>query len=78
MSKYYDRQKGFETGNEAKTRPECVTDEHLEYLDELRESGATNMLGARPYLMDAFPVLSEEEASTVLGYWMKSFGSPNR
>jgi len=31
-------------------RPEIVTDEHLDYLDELRESGVTNMFGAGAYL----------------------------
>ena len=29
--------------------------EHLDYLDELRESGITNMFGARPYLMQSYP-----------------------
>lgn len=54
-------------------RPDFVTDEHLEYLDELRESGDTNMFGARPYLMLEFPDLSKDEASKVLVYWMQSF-----
>jgi len=35
-------------------RPECVMDEHLDYLDELRDSGITNMFGAWPYLMSMF------------------------
>ena len=55
-------------------RPECVKDEHLEYLDELRESGATNMFGARPHLMEAFWELTEEEAGMILTYWMRTFG----
>lgn len=54
-------------------RPEIVTDEHLEYLDDLRESGETNMFGARPYLMGEFPELSNQEAQTILLYWMHSF-----
>lgn len=78
MSKYHDAQKGFEEGTEAKKRPLCVTDEHLQFLDELRESGVTNMLGACPYLMDEFPGLDDEQSATVLAYWMKSFGDPNR
>lgn len=57
-----------------KTKPEIVTEEHLEYLDELRESGETNMFGARPYLMREFPDLTTKEAGEVLYYWMKSFG----
>ena len=36
-------------------RPKFITEEHLEYLDELRESGITNMYGARPYLINEFP-----------------------
>ena len=53
-------------------RPTIVEDEHLEYLDDLRESGATNMFGARPWLMNAFE-MDDEDARTVLLYWMKSF-----
>lgn len=54
-----------------------VSDElrsHLSFLDELRKSGDTNILGARPYIEDAFPELSEGQAAAVLGYWMKTFG----
>lgn len=54
-------------------RPEIVEDEHLEYLDELRESGITNMFGATPYLQNAFD-LNRNDAGTILKYWMKSFG----
>ncbi len=54
-------------------RPEFVTDEHLEYLDELRESGVTNMFGARPYLLRDFPELSQEQARKILLFWMETF-----
>ena len=54
-------------------RPSIVTDEHLEYLDELRDSGDTNMFGARPYLAVEFG-LSKNEAREILSYWMKSYG----
>jgi len=54
-------------------RPEIVTDEHLDYLDELRESGVTNMLGAAPYLADAFE-MDKQDARKVLSYWMASYG----
>ncbi|KKL27453.1 hypothetical protein LCGC14_2385010 [marine sediment metagenome] len=46
--------------------------EHKEYLDNLRESGETNMFGARPYLMDEFG-LDKKEAQSILMEWMKSF-----
>jgi hypothetical protein len=55
------------------TRPEIVTDEHLEYLDDLRESGVTNMFGAGAYLREDFPDLSRAEASEILQYWMHTF-----
>ena len=54
-------------------RPSVVLDDHLSYLDDLRESGETNMFGARPYLMREFPELSKEDALIVVGYWMSSF-----
>ncbi len=53
-------------------RPAIVQDEHLVYLDELRESGVTNMYGAAPYLEDEFD-LTSKEARQVLSYWMKTF-----
>jgi hypothetical protein len=58
---------------EKQERPEVCTQEHLEYLDALRESGITNMWGARPYLQKAFRKLKEKEASAVLLYWMRTF-----
>lgn len=53
-------------------RPAIVEDDHLDYLDELRESGVTNMFGAAPYLEDEFG-LSRKEAGQVLVYWMQTF-----
>jgi hypothetical protein len=54
-------------------RPEIVFDEHLEYLDNLRDSGETNMFGAVPYLVRVFR-LSKADARIVLAYWMATFG----
>ena len=59
--------------SEEKERPDFVTEEHLEFLDELRESGVTNMFGAGSYIEEAFPELSESQARKVLIYWMGSF-----
>ena len=58
-------------------RPRFVTDEHLVYLDELRESGDTNMYGAGEWLEDEFAI-SKQEARHILTYWMRSFGSEDR
>ena len=63
-------------GNE-NDRPEMVKNEHLEYLDELRESGRTNMWGASSWLEQEF-CLTGWEATKVLMYWMKSFGKERR
>lgn len=55
-----------------KQKPEFLTDEHLEFLDHLRETGATNMWGASPWLERRFK-MKRNEASEVLGYWMDTF-----
>lgn len=58
-------------------RPDYVTDEHLEFLDELRESGETNMFGAGPYVSDEFGE-DKHQAREIVSYWMQSFGDPDR
>ena len=60
------------------TQPEALTDEHLEYLDDLKDSGVTNMFGARPHLLSEFPELSEKEGATILCYWMKTFSERHK
>lgn len=47
--------------------------EVFEFLDDLRESGVTNMFGARPYIQEEYPDLSQSEATTLLSTWMKTF-----
>lgn len=46
--------------------------EYFSYLNELRESGVTNMYGAAPYLQKEF-ALSKHEARDILKQWMESF-----
>lgn len=55
-------------------RPEECTDEMLNYLDDLRDSGRVNMLGAAVPLQEEFPHLSRREAQAVAVYWMETFG----
>ena len=55
-------------------RPDFVKEEHLTYLDNLRESGVTNMFGAGKYIENSFPELSRQQAKMVLMYWMQTFG----
>lgn len=45
----------------------------FEFLDDLQESGVTNMFGARPYLLEAFPKLSKQEAEDILTEWMSTY-----
>ena len=42
------------------------------YLEELRESGETNMFGAVPYLQERFQ-MHYEDAKDMLSLWMKSY-----
>ena len=42
------------------------------YLNELRDSGVTNMFGATPYLVDEFG-FDKRNASNYLILWMQSY-----
>lgn len=55
-----------------------MTAEHKRYLDELLRSGVTNMFGAAPYLRNAFPALTNEQAKKILGEWMRTFKEEDR
>ncbi len=71
MSKHRDVREGFSEGGQE--RPSACLQEHLEFLDELRESGITNMMVAQPYLMLEFSALDDKESSAILSYWMATF-----
>lgn len=47
--------------------------EEFEYLDDLRDSGRTNMFGAAPYLASKFEI-KIQEARKILTLWMESHG----
>ena len=42
------------------------------FLDELRDSGVTNMFGAVPYIVEEFG-FSRQEAQKFLVNWMQTF-----
>jgi len=44
----------------------------FEYLDDLRESGAINMFGARPYLAREMGI-PLTEAGKILSLWMETY-----
>ena len=46
--------------------------EYFEFLDELRKSGETNMLGAGAYLEEEFN-MNRYDARKVLQAWMETF-----
>lgn len=74
--------------NDQPQKPTWLEQENLEaaliFLDELRESGITNMYGARPYLQDwwleeyILDELTDKEASELLAYWMKTFSERHK
>jgi hypothetical protein len=43
-----------------------------QYLDDLRDSGVTNMFGADPYVQREFD-LERKEARSLVTAWMQSF-----
>lgn len=51
--------------------------EVMEYLNFLRESGATNMFGATPYVIEEFG-LEKSEARRILSLWMKNFNDEGK
>jgi hypothetical protein len=50
-------------------------EEYFLFLDDLRASGVTNMFGAAPYLLKAFPALKRHDARDVVLAWMKTYGT---
>ena len=58
-------------------RPSNITDEHLEFLDDLKDSSAINMMGASSYVEEEFGV-DRMEATELVQYWMNSFSNPDR
>ena len=50
-----------------------MSEQYTEFLDELRDSGVTNMFGAAPYLQEAFG-LDKIEARMILIDWMENYG----
>ena len=51
--------------------------EVLEFLNILRDSGATNMFGATPYIKDEFD-LDSKESKRLLMLWMENFNDEGK
>lgn len=57
------------------TRPTTELEKDaLEYLNELRISGATNMYGAAPFVESEFSV-ERKESIRLLALWMENFNN---
>ena len=52
--------------------PKQDEQDYFVYLDDLRESGVTNMYGAGSYLEEVFG-LDRREAGKILAKWMDTF-----
>ena len=55
-----------------KTMSKDTTEDVFAYLDALRDSGATNMFGAGPYVESEFGMDRRESKKYVMA-WMKTF-----
>jgi len=51
---------------------DIIKQEVFEFLDDLRDSGETNMYGAAPYIVEEFGV-NKAEARVLLSAWMQTF-----
>ena len=57
----------------AKEVDENEKDEIFQYLFELQDSGATNMMGASPYVEREFPHLDKKEVGNIVVEWMSNW-----
>ena len=49
-----------------------ITNEQIQFLDDLRDSGIVNMFGAGPYIQEEFGV-SKHDANRILNHWMGTY-----
>ena len=52
-------------------------EEYYQMLENIRQSGITNMFGAAPYLKEFCPELSHEESKEILLSWMSNYNELN-
>ena len=53
-----------------------MDEKYINYLNDLRESGETNMFGAAIYVEQTFGV-SKDESRKIVKHWMKNFKNKN-
>lgn len=52
-------------------------EEYYQVLENIRQSGITNMFGAAPYLKEFCPELSHKQAQAILVNWMHNYDELN-
>lgn len=53
-------------------------EEYYQVLENIRQSGITNMFGAAPYLKEFCPELSLKLAQAILSNWMCNYDELNK
>jgi len=61
-----------------KIKPPAFKPEHAQFLNKLQQSGRTNMWGAPPYLVAAYPTLTRDEANEIFVYWQENWDEFNK
>ncbi|WP_028584336.1 hypothetical protein [Desulfogranum mediterraneum] len=54
-------------------KPAYLKEEHLDFLDDLMQSGQMTSFKVSQILMHRFPFLSFEQVNTILAYWIFSY-----
>lgn len=58
---------------ESRRTTTVVEKEVMEFLNDLRITGVTNMFGAGPYVKEEYPELSQKEIREIQSLWMNNF-----
>ena len=53
-------------------------EEYYQVLENIRQSGITNMFGAAPYLKEFCPELSHKLAQAILVNWIRNYNELNK
>ena len=53
-------------------------EDYYQTLENIRQSGITNMFGAAPYLKELCPELSHKEANEILCNWISNYTELNK
>lgn len=54
-----------------KMSTDFIFDHHLDFLDNINQETVEDGITTRELLLDAYPTMTNKEASTLLRYWMR-------